>query len=50
MSDTDFTLKLATVIKEGISNDIHPYLIIGFIEAAKQSMINELLGVQDECE
>jgi hypothetical protein len=50
MSDEEFTTKLATVIKEGIFNEIHPYLIIGFIEAAKQSLISELLGVQNECE
>jgi hypothetical protein len=49
MSEDDFTLDLATLIEEGLHNDLSPYLIIGFLETTKQSLINQLLEVEDEC-
>jgi hypothetical protein len=51
MSDDDsFTIKLSTLIQEGLDKDINPYTIIGYLETTKQSIINVLLGVENECE
>jgi hypothetical protein len=46
MSENDFTLKLIALIKKALRNDLNPYLIIGFLETTKQSIIH-LLGEEN---
>jgi hypothetical protein len=47
MTDDDFTKDLGELIQEGIDKKIDPFVIIGFLEATKVSIINNLLGVPD---
>jgi len=50
LSIEEFGMFLNSTIQSGIDNKINPYIIIGILETSKQTMINLLTGVQDECE
>jgi hypothetical protein len=50
LSIQEFGMFLNSTIQTGIDNKIDPYIIIGVLETTKQTMINILTGVQDECE
>jgi len=47
--DDKFVIELCELIETGVDKEIDPYRIIGFLEIIKQSLINNLLEVKNEC-